>query len=164
MKVCKYCDTLCEDEAVKCPSCGAGEFSHHCPNCGSAFDGAFCPICGVKYGTKPRRCPRCGREYYTPACPDCGYAPGQEAARESGSGLSGSYAERIPVSPPVGKACSKWVALLLCLFLGVVGAHKFYERKIGIGIVYIFTGGLFGIGVIVDIIRLIVKPGSVYYV
>ena len=26
------------------------------------------------------------------------------------------------------------------------GAHKFYEGKIGMGVLYIFTGGLFGIG------------------
>lgn len=47
--------------------------------------------------------------------------------------------------------------LLLCLFLGVLGAHKFYRKKYGMGILYLFTAGLFGIGVIVDLISIISK-------
>ncbi|MBQ5347827.1 MAG: TM2 domain-containing protein [Ruminococcus sp.] len=53
---------------------------------------------------------------------------------------------------------SKWVSLLLCFFFGIVGAHKFYEGKILLGIVYIFTLGIFGIGVLIDFIRLLFKP------
>lgn len=52
----------------------------------------------------------------------------------------------------------KKTALLLCIFLGYFGAHKFYEKKTGIGILYLFTFGIFGIGWIVDIILLIQKP------
>lgn len=46
---------------------------------------------------------------------------------------------------------SKAVDLLLCIFLGWLGIHKFYERKIGMGILYWFTGGLFFIGWWIDI-------------
>ncbi len=53
---------------------------------------------------------------------------------------------------------NKWISFLLCLFFGVFGAHKFYEGKILLGIVYIFTGGLLGIGVIFDLICLLFKP------
>ena len=53
---------------------------------------------------------------------------------------------------------NKWVALLLCFFLGFLGAHKFYEGKILFGLIYLFTGGLLGIGVIVDFIILLLKP------
>ena len=56
----------------------------------------------------------------------------------------------------------EWVALLLCLFLGIVGGHKFYEGKIGMGILYIFTLGLAGIGVLVDLIVLLFKPNPYY--
>lgn len=55
-------------------------------------------------------------------------------------------------------AKSKWVSFFLCLFLGVFGAHKFYEGRILLGILYIFTGGLFGIGIIVDLVILFFKP------
>lgn len=43
---------------------------------------------------------------------------------------------------------------ILCFILGWLGVHKFYEGKIGMGILYIFTCGLFGIGWIVDLIKL----------
>lgn len=51
---------------------------------------------------------------------------------------------------------SKIAALLLCIFLGWIGVHRFYVGKIGTGILYFFTGGLFGIGTIVDIIMIAV--------
>lgn len=57
---------------------------------------------------------------------------------------------------------SKWVSFFLCLFLGVFGAHKFYEERILMGILYIFTGGILGIGVIVDLIVLLFKPNPYY--
>lgn len=47
------------------------------------------------------------------------------------------------------------VALLLCIFLGPLGAHLFYVGKIGKGILYLFTAGLFGIGWIIDIIKIL---------
>ena len=50
---------------------------------------------------------------------------------------------------------SRLIDLLLCWFIGFFGAHKFYEGKTGMGILYIFTGGLFGIGVLVDFIMII---------
>ena len=46
---------------------------------------------------------------------------------------------------------------LLCLFLGVFGAHKFYVGKIGLGILYLFTAGLFGIGWFIDTIVILVR-------
>lgn len=51
-----------------------------------------------------------------------------------------------------GTEKNKWVAFVLCLFLGLVGAHKFYEGKILVGVVYIFTAGLFFVGWIIDLI------------
>lgn len=51
---------------------------------------------------------------------------------------------------------SRLIDLLLCIFLGAIGAHSFYEGKIGTGILYLFTVGLFGIGTLVDFIMIIV--------
>ena len=61
-----------------------------------------------------------------------------------------------------GRPKNKWVALLLCFFLGYLGAHKFYEGRIGLGVLYIFTCGLFGIGLLVDFIALLLKRNPYY--
>jgi len=61
-----------------------------------------------------------------------------------------------------GKPKNKWVSFCLCLFLGFFGAHKFYEGKAGTGILYLFTGGLFGIGWLIDCISLLLKPNPYY--
>ena len=60
------------------------------------------------------------------------------------------------------KECNKWVAFFLCLFLGWIGAHKFYEGKIGQGILYLLTFGLMGIGWLIDTIVILCKPNPYY--
>ena len=49
---------------------------------------------------------------------------------------------------------SKVTAYLLWFFLGGIGAHKFYLNKPGMGILYILTFGLLGIGWLVDLFTL----------
>ena len=51
---------------------------------------------------------------------------------------------------------SRLVAVLLCFFLGLFGVHRFYVGKIGTGVWYLLTGGLFGIGALVDFIVILV--------
>ena len=57
---------------------------------------------------------------------------------------------------------NKWTAFLLCLFLGVFGAHKFYEGKYGMGLLYLLTFELAGWGWLIDIIVLAGKPNPYY--
>jgi TM2 domain-containing membrane protein YozV len=42
------------------------------------------------------------------------------------------------------------IAWVLLTFLGFFGIHRFYQGKIGTGLLYLFTLGLFGVGVIYD--------------
>lgn len=52
---------------------------------------------------------------------------------------------------------SKLVTFLLCGFLGGLGIHRFYTGKIGTGLLWLFTGGLFGVGVVIDMLMILLN-------
>lgn len=53
------------------------------------------------------------------------------------------------------KIYDKNIAFILCFFGGWLGLHYFYVKRIGMGILYLFTFGFFCIGWWVDILRII---------
>lgn len=62
---------------------------------------------------------------------------------------------------------SKEGAILITWFLGGLGVHRFMTGRIGTGILWLLTFGLFGIGWLVDLIRVIMgkftdKDGMVW--
>ncbi|OPJ62145.1 TM2 domain-containing protein [Clostridium oryzae] len=114
----------------------------------------FCKFCGEKIPMEAVVCTKCGRQVEE-----------LKGAQQPNIVINNSNVNRNDnqVGGYMGRPKSKAVAILLCLFLGGIGAHKFYEGKIGMGILYLFTLGLFGIGALIDLIALIMKP-STYYV
>ena len=52
---------------------------------------------------------------------------------------------------------SNTVALLLCFFLGFLGAHRFYVGKIGTGVLMLITLGGLGIWNLIDFIIIVVQ-------
>jgi len=49
------------------------------------------------------------------------------------------------------------VTFMLCLFLGGIGAHRFYVGKVGTGVLWMFTFGLLGFGTIIDFFMIIAR-------
>ena len=111
----------------------------------------FCKYCGAKIPTDAVLCTSCGRqveEIKQTQSPNI-VINNSNANANVNANVNGVVGGRLK---------NKWVAFFLCLFLGFIGAHKFYEGKIGMGILYIFTCGLFGIGWLIDLISILCKP------
>lgn len=57
----------------------------------------------------------------------------------------------------VSVGSKKWLtALLLCIFLGIFGAHRFYVGKAGTGVVQLLTAGGLGVWTLIDFIMILV--------
>lgn len=115
----------------------------------------FCKHCGAKIPQDAILCTACGRQVEE-----------MKGATQPSIVINNSN-ENVNTNMNINAAMlrkpkNKWVAFLLCFFLGFFGAHKFYEGKAGMGILYIFTFGLIGIGVLIDLIVLLCKPNPYY--
>lgn len=47
---------------------------------------------------------------------------------------------------------NRLLAFILCLFFGAFGVHRFYVGKIGTGLIWLFTFGVFGFGYVIDLL------------
>jgi len=142
-------------------------------NCGKEIgdDDKFCPECGARAfsdeqgqdtsvpqgGIRKKKCPRCGEEmpedmFY---CMNCGYKFRKSEKNEKNDDLESGIQR---VQKKGGTWRNKWVSFWLCFFFGWLGIHKFYEGKPVMGLLYLFTLGLLGIGWIVDIVLIARKP------
>ncbi|WP_242835482.1 NINE protein [Butyrivibrio sp. AC2005] len=153
-----------------------------CPNCGAESNGSFCSFCGSKmpeqqpnisitnnyYGSNSPNVSNPGVNAVTILCPKCG-SDKISFQRES-SGTRGYHktvgmckncghtwitaqdAQPLYTDYHAASPRNKWVALVLCIFLGYFGVHQFYVGRKGLGWIYLFTVGLFGLGWMVDIV------------
>jgi TM2 domain-containing membrane protein YozV len=105
--------------------------STDCPGCGAPIklrDGqGTCTFCGKQIMLEPKVQPA------LPVQPAPSFFPRVE--------------EFSPHSPII--------TTLLALTLGYMGVHRFYTGSIGLGVVYLLTGGLFLLGWMADIIQLL---------
>ncbi len=103
----------------------------------------FCRHCGKEVAEKAVMCVSCGvppgrgKKF----CQNCGEATAEEAVVCTQCGL------RL-----VGEGKDWLTTLLLAIFLGVFGVHRFYTGHILIGVVQLLTAGGCGIWTLIDII------------
>jgi hypothetical protein len=93
-------------------------------------------------------CSNCGNEVSEKAviCVKCGVA------------LKGEN----PLATTAGVGDKDWLTtLLLCLFLGWLGIHRFYTKDTVFGVIQLLTFGVFGIWTLIDLIMII--TGSYTY-
>lgn len=115
----------------------------------------FCKCCGGKINANAVICPLCGCQVEQIAQANTQPMPNiviNNANHNSATANAGGVT--------MGKPKNKWVSLLLCIF--TFCGHKFYEGKAGMGVLYLLTGGLFGIGWIIDIFAILAKPNPYY--
>lgn len=115
-------------------------------------DGTTCRFCGNTLNTGDRFCRKCGsRSFSATQAQSARTYAGTDTQYTRHGYVRQTYRETSHGLVPQGYR-NKYVSFLLCLFLGVIGVHHFYEGKIGKGLVWLFTGGMFGVGYLVDLI------------
>ena len=114
----------------------------------------FCKFCGEKIPVDAVICTKCGRQVEKTENAASGIVINNVAS----SSASASAAASASSAPTGVRLKNKWVSFFLCLFLGYLGAHKFYEGRIGMGILYLCTFGLCGFGWLINTFSLLFKP------
>ena len=115
----------------------------------------YCKHCGEQIDKECIICPKCGKqvEELRPAAQPNVVINNSNNNVNTNMNVNGTRG---------GKPKNKWVAFFLCLFLGTLGIHRFYEGKIVSGIIWLITLGLCGGGGLGDLIIILTKPNPYY--
>ena len=119
----------------------------------------FCKHCGAKIAEEAVLCIHCGRQ--VEEIKNQAQQPSIVINNDNNNANTNTNTNQNGLRG-FGRPKNKWVALALCFFLGFLGAHKFYEGKAGLGVLYILTVGFFGIGIFVDFITILFKPNPYF--
>lgn len=142
-----------------------------------------CKHCGAKVGIEYRLCPYCRSEMEYPTVNQQPNQPiiiqniiqdttadqnnpqnnyNQNYYQNNPQNYNANYPQNYPqnyapnyFNNPVVSPKSKWLTLILAIFFGYFGIHRFYAGRFISGTLYIFTVGFFYIGWIFDIVTIL---------
>lgn len=89
-------------------------------------------------------CAKCGKQLIDTAviCPDCGHPTElYELERHKATSKLEVKLQDEPIRVKLEETKSprsRATAMILCIFLGFAGAHRFYTGKVGTGVIYLF--------------------------
>lgn len=93
----------------------------------------FCKNCGSKIDDEAKVCQFCGKNV-------------------EGIPTNNQNSTNANASELIKKG---WFLAIMCFFFGGLGVHRFLVGKIGTGVLWLLTGGLLGIGALVDFIMIL---------
>ena len=105
----------------------------------------FCPNCGASLEQGVKFCANCGKSIQETTQQQPVQQQMQQPQAQPVVVVQQPVYAQQPPSPH-----SRGVALILCIFLGYLGLHRFYVGNVGMGLVYLFTLGIFGFGPFID--------------
>lgn len=109
----------------------------------------FCRHCGGVIPADAVICTKCGRQ--VEQIPQNNNNGQNVVINNINNNNNSGFYTNEPISPK-----NQGIALVLaaCGFVGLGGLHRFYSGKIGSGLLWFFTYGLFGVGTIIDLIHI----------
>ncbi|MDD3410916.1 MAG: TM2 domain-containing protein [Eubacteriales bacterium] len=111
----------------------------------------YCAYCKSRIGAEDRKCPSCGSTTFVTQPEEPAAQPSAEPQVVYQTIHHTVYVEK----EAQRSESNRWIALILCLLGGMIGLHRFYTRKVGTGVLYLLTGGLCGMGAIVDFLTIL---------
>ncbi len=90
-------------------------------------------------------------------CTHCGNALHDQAVLCVKCGCPVTAAGQTMAADPNKSEKTGVTTLLLAIFLGCLGVHRFYVGKVGTGLLMLFTWGGFGIWYLIDIILIVTE-------
>lgn len=98
----------------------------------------FCTSCGASIDKRAQYCPKCGAKQVTDF--------------NNQTNTMNDNQEKI------GTVNKQWlITIILCVLVGEIGVHRFYNGKITSGIFELLTFGGFGIWYLIDIITIVLE-------
>ena len=149
--ICKNCGTKLYEGATYCPVCGqkgtAVETTErlYCLHCNMELDDGsrYCPVCGRKganrfaYESYRQNCPKCGNPLNVndTECAECHtqIKPLVSLSTVLQTAPADKLDQSVPASAPKRRDVSlknRWIALVLLIFFGSLGVHRFYAGRV----------------------------------